>query len=105
MLAIENLEQKLATISSDLDAEQQGQVDGDLKALNVDYNALCGSVKAYERDLEKAVAERQNFQGKLDEIRRKLQSLSAQCRDHEYLPLSSGAVDKLTDKFKVDFRI
>ncbi len=102
-LIIENLEQRIATISTNLDPEQQAQLTGELKALYSDYSELCAAVKLYERDLEKVTGERQSFEATLGEIQRKLVSFAAQSREIEYLPLASIDVEKISDKFKVGF--
>ena len=101
LLLIENLGQRIATISSDLDPEQLTQLENDFKALGAEYSTLCGAVKECERDLDKAVAERQNFEATLDEIQRKLKSFATQSKENEYLPLASSDVEKIAEKLKV----
>jgi len=57
LLLIQNLEQRVASISSDLDAEEQAHLDGDIKSLNSEYNTLCSLVKDYEQQLNRYYAD------------------------------------------------
>ena len=51
--------------------------------------------------MDKAVAERQNFEATLDEIQRKLKSFATQSKENDYLPLASSDVEKIAEKLKV----
>ena len=66
-----------------------------------EYNTLCTLVKDYERELDRSVRERQTFEAQLDDIQRKMAAFVAQSKHDEHLPLSSSAVDKITEQFKV----
>lgn len=100
-LVIENLELRVSSIASDLDAEEQAQLRADLKNLSGEYRTLCQAVRTYEQELDKAVSDRQQFEAQLDDTQRKLAALVVQSQGYELLPLTSSATEKLAEKFKV----
>ena len=100
-LVIENLELRVSSIASDLDAEEQAQLRADLKSLAGEYRTLCQGVRTYEQELDKAVSDRQQFEALLDDTQRKLAALVVQSQGYELLPLNSSATEKLAEKFKV----
>lgn len=102
-LVIENLELRVSSIASDLDAEEQAQLRADLKSLAGEYRTLCQGVRTYEQELDKAVSDRQHFEAQLDDTQRKLAALVVQSQGYDLLPLASTATEKLTEKFKVCF--
>lgn len=47
--------------------------------------------------------EKQSFEAQLDDIQRRLAAFVAQSKGDDYLPLTSSAVDKIAEDFKVSF--
>lgn len=51
----------------------------------------------------RSVKEKQSFEAQLDDIQRRLAAFVAQSKGDDYLPLTSSAVDKIAEDFKVSF--